>query len=271
MSSSPSSSSRPVSRDGIKSAVLSSGRPVSRELSPRARPGARPPSEDVDQLLQRHRTFVKQAIRECRNVEEKRAVRYERAQSASERTQLDKRFEMERELDRQKLQRLTEDYVNVQKAIKSGEFPASLVEQRKAFSKKPVLPKLDVEHNRFSGCETYTDIIKHESAIIRFDKIDAGARRKLQPKFDPYPVQKNLKLLQQKRDILTQLINVQTREIRAAEGGGGGMALMPPKSNNWDTMSRASSRTSASWASFATARHNVPPPVRKAIVPQLKI
>jgi len=224
---------------------------------------------------------VKQAIRECRNVEEKRAVRYERAQSASERTQLDKRFEMERELDRQKLQRLTEDYVNVQKAIKSGEFPASLVEQRKAFSKKPVLPKLDVEHNRFSGCETYTDIIKHESAIIRFDKIDAAARRKLQPKFDPYPVQKNLKLLQQKRDILTQLINVQTREIRAAEGGGGGgnggggggggMALMPTKSNNWDTMSRASSRSSASWASFATARHNVPPPVRKAIVPRLQM
>ena len=208
-------------------------------------------------------------------------MRYERAQSASERTQLDKRFEMERELDRQKLQRLTEDYVNVQKAIKSGEFPASLVEQRKAFSKKPVLPKLDVEHNRFSGCETYTDIIKHESAIIRFDKIDAAARRKLQPKFDPYPVQKNLKLLQQKRDILTQLINVQTREIRAAEGGGGGgnggggggggMALMPTKSNNWDTMSRASSRSSASWASFATARHNVPPPVRKAIVPRLQM
>ena len=202
-------------------------------------------------------------------------MRYERAQSASERAQLDKRFEMERELDRQRLQRLTEDYSNVQKAIKSGEFPASLVEQRKAFSKKPVLPKLDVEHNRFSGCETYTDIIKHESAIIRFDKIDAAARRKLLPKFDPYPVQRNLKLLQQKRDILTQLINVQTKEIRAAEGGGGGgsggIALMPPKSSNWDTMSRASSRSSASWASFATARHNVPPPVRKAIVPQLKI
>jgi len=237
--------------------------------------------------MQRHRAFLKAALRECRQSEEKRAVRFERAQSASDRAQLEKRFEMEREMDQQRLQRLTTDFDLIKKAIERGEISSSMVEQRKQFSKKPVLPKLDVEHNRFSGCETYADIIKHESAIKMFDKIDRAAHAKLRPKFDPYPVQKNLQLLQQKREILTQLIDVQAKEIRARQGSGGGgpaatlsLSLSRPnrqqhqQTSRWETgstASGASSATSASWASFASARHNVPAPARRLNVPRLKL
>jgi len=174
---------------------------------------------------------------------------------------------------------LTTDFDLLQKAIDKGEISPALVKERQKASQKPVLPKLDVTHNRFSGCETYSDVVKHESAIRMFDKIDRAAQRKFQPKFDPFPVQKNLQLLEQKRDILKQLINVQTKEIRAIAGGGGvgaGRVVQPPPPGRpqWDAVSTASgfsTKSSASWASFATGRHNVPTPAVRSNVPRLAL
>lgn len=243
------------------------------------------PSENFDDLLSKHKKFVKQALSECQRVEEKRAQRFERAQTASERAQLEKRFEMERSMDKEKLGRLTRDFELVKQAIARGELAPSIVEARKQLSKGKVLPKLDVDHNRFAGCETQADIVKYEGVINMFNKCDRAFNSKRAPKFDPYPIQKSLQLLKQKKEILTQLVNVQHRELaeRSAatyvKSTPSGFKNHPMNSSRSgyaaSVCSDASSSSRASWATFGSrgggAAYQPPRPPNRVIVPPLKL
>ena len=238
------------------------------------------PAENFAALLERHRQCVKQAANEMSQQEEKRAVRFERAQTAAERAMLEKRFAMERDQDQVKLQRITKDYDLVRQAVARGDLPSALVEARKELGKKPVLGKLDLEHNRFVGDGTTADVVQFESGIKMFERTDRKFQLKQQPKFDPYPVQKNIQLLKQKKDILHQLISVQTKEMRARAAEGATATYAPASSRAWkDTSSVFSDATTssrASWATFASsssssARGGLRPGRRPPAVPRLKL
>lgn len=200
-------------------------------------------------------------------------MRFERAQTAAERAMLEKRFAMERDQDQVKLQRITKDYDLVRQAVARGDLPPALVEARKELGKKPILGKLDLEHSRFVGDGTTADVVQFESGIKMFERTDRKFQLKQQPKFDPFPVQKNTQLLKQKRDILRQLISVQTKEMQARVAEGATFA--PASSRAWkDTSSVFSDATTssrASWATFSSARGGPGPAKRPAVVPRLKL
>ena len=235
------------------------------------------PADTVETLVQRQKDSLLRTIKECRRAEEKRSVRFERATSASERGVLETRFDMERSQDQERLRRLTTDFNLVRRAISAGDINASVCASRREMATKKVLPKLQLDHNRFAGAETYADLVKHEGAIKMFERIDRQAERKRLPKYDPYPVQKNLKLLQQKRSVLQQLVKIEMRALNAqsapgipASAGGGARRAGPAS-----MYSDSSSRSTASYATFgsgtsgrgaqaaiagaARSRHVVPP------------
>lgn len=220
------------------------------------------PSSSLETLVERQKESLLRTLKECRVAEEKRSARFERASSASERTTLEARFEMERTLDQERVQRLTTDFNLVRRAVVQGDINEAVVETRKVLATKKVLPKLEPDHNRFAGCDTQADLIKLEGAYRMFEKIDRQAALKRLPKFDPYPIQKNLALLRQKRDILQQLVSVQVRALNAQQlqGGGGMMQSLPAAHRPMqraDTASVYSDATStsskASWATFASS------------------
>ena len=155
-------------------------------------------------------------------------------------------------------------------------------------------------HNRFQGLETPVDVILFKANVQMFEKYDAKYRKRAEvAKHMAAEEEKyKLSLLNERRDVLKQLIDVRQREIRessvqpmqySARASSARSALTPiaqmtqqRRSNTArcrpsSSSSTISSASSASWASFAS-RSSVRPRYgaakessMKPIVPKLAI
>jgi hypothetical protein len=180
------------------------------------------PSKAVDSVLSKQMENLRRTIDECARLEERRAMKMERAPTKDAREKLDTRFEMEREADRRRISVIKDDLTRLKTETQHGavsnkdltlRFHQALHEAR--------LPKaLEMGHNRFQGLETPVDFILHRANVGMFDKHDEDFRRRVEaskPKFDVVHETKKFHLLEEKRDILRQVVAVQQREIQEME------------------------------------------------------
>ncbi len=170
-------------------------------------------------ILSKQRKCLLEAIEEARTAEEKRLDRLDYVKSKKEEKMLEKRFEIERNKDKVRLDYLLQDYNVLKNAIASGDYDKQ-VNLQKELSQSLTLPSnqqqiLDRKglplKNRFAGLDDPIDIINWKQTIAKFDRTD----RKFQGrgnKFNEYEEKKKLQLLYDKQSILKQLINIQKNE-----------------------------------------------------------
>lgn len=170
-------------------------------------------------ILSKQRKCLLEAIEEARTAEEKRLDRLDYVKSKKEEKMLEKRFEIERNKDKVRLDYLLQDYNVLKNAIASGDYDKQ-VNLQKELSQSLTLPSNQQQSldrrglplkNRFAGLDDPIDIINWKQTIAKFDRTD----RKFQGrgiKFNEYEEKKKLQLLYDKQSILKQLINIQKNE-----------------------------------------------------------
>ena len=108
-----------------------------------------------DGVIEKQKDCLMQTIRECKRAEVKRIMRLDAEKDRDARKQLEKRYDAERNAEKERIMRLTEDFSRVNNAIKSGELDLA--------SRNPEAPKFQKSSvNRFAGLETETDLIFHK-------------------------------------------------------------------------------------------------------------
>jgi hypothetical protein len=144
---------------------------------------------------------------------------------------------------------------------------------------------MDVD--RFVGLKSHGEQIFYRSRIEKFDKTDRRAASKWNAtQYDHYEEKRKVILLQEKRDILKQMVDITSMDFhgrRAAHNGGGGggggggganlssLAYRPTPRRG----SNASVASGESWATFGSSR-TASAPARKTShrppnVPKLNI
>lgn len=242
------------------------------------------PSKTVTGILEKQRNNLSKVIKHLSNLEEKRASRLDRTESRAERERLEARFDKERDNDQRKVMTLRDDYEKLKKSASEGTFSEGKVQQRyreQMMAKKLPRP-IQEYHNRFQGLETPVDIILFKANMHMFEKYDSKYReraemaRHLAAEEERY----KLNLLNERKDVLKQLIDVRQREIRessmlpvqpsarissarSAPTPSAQLMLMAHQNRNnaapgrprprpSSSFSTISSASSASWASFAS-------------------
>ena len=180
------------------------------------------PSKSTNVILTKQYENLRRAVNECAKSEEKRAVKMERAATKSERDKLEARFDNEREIDRKRINMIKEDVEGLKTIVQQGAVNTHDLKSRQSqqLEEARLPPRLAAKHNRFHGLETPIDFILHKANLAMFDKHDvefAEKLRKSQPKFDIIHETKRCQLLEQKKQILTEVIQVQQREINEME------------------------------------------------------
>ena len=250
-----------------------------------------PPGRSTEEVLGKQRKNLARLVDEMSYMEETRAVKVEKAPDAAARAKLEKRFSAERDADQRRINIVKDDFLKLQKNMKDGTVSENKIQQRRQQqiydAKFP--RKLDHEYNRFQGLETPVDFILHKATQGMFDKHADKFKKNLirdQPAFDTPQEVKKLNLLNEKASVLRQVIAVQQREVTQAVhyiqenraqissyslGSGKGIhqndhnhklhlgQLSQLKGGVGGGMSSARSNvSSASWASFASARAHGP-------------
>ncbi len=170
-------------------------------------------------ILSKQRKCLLEAIEDARAAEEKRLDRLDYVKSKKEESILEKRFEIERNKDKTRLDYLLQDYNVLKKAIVSGDYEKQVTLHKELSQSVTMssnqLSSLDSKglplKNRFAGLDDPTDIINWKQTIAKFDRTD----RKFQNrgnKFNEYEEKKKLELLYEKQGILKQLISIQKNE-----------------------------------------------------------
>ncbi len=180
------------------------------------------PAKATNVILSKQYENLRKAVNECAKSEEKRAVKMERATSKSERDKLEARFDNEREIDRKRIVMIKEDVEGLKSSVLQGTVNIHDLKSRQSqqLEEAKLPPRLANDHNRFQGLETPIDFILHKANLGMFDRHDiefAERQKRLQPKFDIVQETKRCQLLEQKKQILTQVIQVQQREINELE------------------------------------------------------
>lgn len=178
----------------------------------------------ADLLAKQHKCLVA-FISEAGQNEEVRIARLQRATKASEKKELLNRFENERNRDKQKIGILTEDLKQLAKVHKEGGlegFKTARREFREQMSSSGKAPPSEVaKPNRFAGLEEFDQKLFHADIINKFDRDRMNfENRAVKNLFNPRQEYAELKLLTQKKDLIKQLIAVQS----APEMGGIGFA-----------------------------------------------
>jgi hypothetical protein len=239
-----------------------------------------PPSQDPADILNRQKKTLVDAIHEADHAELKRVQRLFDTPKENK-AALEARFEIDRNNDQERIKHLMFDLKVLKEKTQNGELPR-LLSARSYPSKggnNDGIPKV----NRFAGCEGESEAHFMKTMYARFDKLEDTARRRNLPKYSEAVENHKLKLLNAKREILHQLVAVQTSEIN-----GRGYPANPsarhhaqyhhPRGHQSARFSDQTSTTSGeSWATFATKNSSgvvtrraapKPPPVP---VPRLKM
>eukprot|EP01033_Poteriospumella_lacustris_P002853 gene2854-2077_t len=203
-----------------------------------------------EETIRRQQEALITAIKELEKREVKRLNRLATCKSRSDHQALHDRFDRERQMEKEKVEQLMSDYFVVEQQLKKSDVQ-SFLEERKTL-KKTQLPSqrenID-QPNRFEGIETHTDMIFHSDVVRKFEKHDKRFQARLNHvPYDPVKEERKLRLLNQKRDLLQNLIKLQG----AADGSG---VAAPTARRAYDAYSVASGSSSgASYATFASSR-----------------
>jgi hypothetical protein len=134
--------------------------------------------------ISKQKEYLLLTIKEAKLAEAKRIQRLETDKSKSSRIELEKRFELERANDREKILRLSEDCNRLQEAVSSGK--VDLMDRQ---FQNP--SKLNMSANRFVGLECESDIIFHKMVCEKFQKANDNFQRASAPKVNlPQEVKK---------------------------------------------------------------------------------
>ena len=148
-------------------------------------------------------------------------MKMERALTKAARDKLENRFDIEREADRKRITIIKDDLERLKTGTQEGSVTnKDLVNRFHQAVAESKLFKGDHDINRFHGLETPIDFILHKANVGMFDKHDQDFKRRVEankPKFDIISETKRYNLLQEKRDILRQVVQVQQREINEME------------------------------------------------------
>jgi hypothetical protein len=229
--------------------------------------------DDPDSLVEKQRRNVIIAVKQARNLEKQRLDRLDNHKLSNvEREKLLERFNRERQLDQERISGLMEDFATLQ-TVKEKGILENHIEHR-----KQVIHQARVHHlvknesqklNRFRGLETDMDKIFYADAIKKFEKHDNVFEKKMAPKFDMYAERQRLNLLNEKKNILKQLIQMESSALKSKYN--------PPASSrrtisDSDTASRYSDATSYSMATFASGSRPTPTSSKPRVnIPKLKI
>ncbi len=184
------------------------------------RPAPPNPAKTVTGILNKQRDNLSKVIKHLSHMEEKRASRLDRTESRAERERLEARFAMERENDQRRVMTIRDDYEKLKKSVAEGTFSEGKVQQRyreQMIAKKLPRPIADY-HNRFQGLETPADVILFKANVHMFEKYDAKYRERIEVARHLAGEEERYKLglLNERKDVLKQLIDVRQREIREA-------------------------------------------------------
>lgn len=221
-----------------------------------------------DEVIVKQAENLKLLIKEAKHVEANRLHRLDLEKDKSLRRELEKRFEAERSIDKQKIERLRTDFEKLKTVIDNGS-----VDFSKRVHSSP--RKLDMDSNRFSGLESETDILFHRSVCKKVELLNSRAQTSTnKTNFKPVEEYKKLNLLNEKRDVLKQMIQLHEQEIGVYNNSTGRSQLSSGRS---DISSRSSSSsTGNSWATFANSvnhyeRGNNTLRPRPRVIPSLNI
>lgn len=251
-------------------------------------------SRGIEDSLKRQKQFLKTAIEESSKKEKDRLKRLTIAKTKSDQEQLLQRFTLERQLDQQRIEQLTTDYLTLKGKYQSGEL--NNIEEVRLHSgrKKEVIQEL--LPNRFAGLENRNGEIFYADIVHKFDHHDQKFQMKQsrQPfdalketkkvKIEPpihssvliLPFFRQLRLLNEKRDLLNRLITIQSQENKAKNVIAPFSITSSQANRQYDQRSvysdNVSSITAASYATFASkqpapVRRGGPPPVPRLQLP----
>jgi len=183
--------------------------------------------DNPDSLIEKQRKNVIIAVKQARQSENKRLDRLDNHKlSINDREKLLKRFDSERLKEQERISGLMEDFTTLQ-TIKQQGLLQDHIEHRKYVIEKAkqnhFVNNEDQKLNRFRGLETDMDKIFYADAIKKFEKQDKKFEKKMAPKFDMYAERQRLNLLNEKKNILKQLIQMESSNIRNR--------FQPPQSN----------------------------------------
>jgi len=228
---------------------------------------------DPISLIEKQRGNVIISIKQARNLEKKRLDRLDNPKLSNiEREKLSERFNKERILDQEKISSLLQDFEQLQSVNNSGILDNHIKHRKHIINQARIhhLVKNESQKlNRFQGLETDNDKIFYADAIKKFNKHDQVFEKKIAPKFDMYAERQRLNLLNEKKNILKQLIQMESGNIN-------NKYQLPNTSNRSnscsDTASRYSDSSSYSMATFISSSKPVPSYTKPRInVPKLPI
>lgn len=175
-------------------------------------------SNQMADIIKKQQQSLIQTIKDAEKSEISRMKRLALVTTSGERSVLLRRYEKERKFDQEKIENLSRDFMVLQEKLKSGDL-ANLKEQRSVASANThhTFQTDGSRKNRFVGLEDHNDIIFHAAVCDKFDKYDHIFREKMtRPVFNATAEVHKLKLLNDKRTLLKQLVS-----LHVAETGGG--------------------------------------------------
>jgi len=180
------------------------------------------PSTKTKVILEKQRENLRKTINECARAEETRATKMERATTRDQRDKLESRFDNERNMDRHRIRIIQDDLSKYKSVLTEGKINDIDTRARARLQLEDAkLPaRLDHEYHRFHGLETPVDFILHKATVVKEATASNAFQKKLiamQPKFDMVHETKRLHLLQEKKQILKQVISVQQQAIMRQE------------------------------------------------------
>lgn len=209
-------------------------------------------------IIKKQKQSLVQSIKDAEKSEINRMKRLALVTTSGEKSVLLRRYEKERQNDQERIENLSKDFFTLQQKLVSGDL-GQLQEQRSSVTQHTTTThRTDGSNkNRFVGLESHNDIIFHTAVCDKFDKFDGKFQeRRNRPVFDKNAEVRKLKLLNDKRTLLKQLVSMHVAEH------GGGQQQKTGRSETSSGYARSESNFSrgseASYATFGSCSRGVP-------------
>lgn len=230
----------------------------------------------MDKVILQQKEALVASIKECQKREELRLKRIAQVAKASERQQLAERFDRERSLEKERIEHLRSDLMLLHRKQSEGQLDIPLSERRAQQVEEHRTHqggKFDTAVSRFYGLETMEDVQFHADIARKFEKRDAHFKAVHSRKpYDRMDDIRRLRLLEEKRQVITQLIGLEHQNAQRSymnTGRGANLASLQYRGSDsasaysgYSGTTSASSRSGVSYATFATLSAPKPALVR---------
>lgn len=180
-------------------------------------------------------------IKEMEKKEKRRQRWMDCAKTDIRRKELEERYVEERDRDVNLLNRLVNDLRTVKTKTIEGQYDR--LHKHRVTNRKNTYNKLNMEVNKFAGVDSSEGYVYQKGRIEKMKKQDHYAEiRNNKKSIDIYEEKRKLNLLKEKKNILTQMVELTTQDYY---------------SHLADNSSVMSAQSGESWATFASKRSNL--------------